>query len=153
MATPTLAQGINLPAQLAILAGNKRVDERGREDLEAHEILNAAGRAGRAGYLANGVVLLISEPVLRFDARGPTEEGFVKLRSILPDNDQCVSIDDPLQLLLDQIETGSRDNRVRYFVNRRRAGERQKMQTRQRPLWSGVRLRLSRWASRRNGSV
>jgi ATP-dependent RNA helicase HelY len=120
VATPTLAQGINLPAQLAVLAGNKRVDERGREDLEAHEILNAAGRAG---YLANGVVLLIPEPVLKFNALGPTETGFLKLRSILPDNDQCVWIDDPLQVLLDQIEIGLRGSKVRYLVSRLRAGE------------------------------
>jgi replicative superfamily II helicase len=59
VATPTLAQGMNLPAQLAILAGDKRHDAEGRAPLEAHEILNAAGRAGRAGYLANGIVLMI----------------------------------------------------------------------------------------------
>ena len=75
VATPTLAQGMNLPAQLAILAGDKRHEEDGRSLLKAHEILNAAGRAGRAGYLANGVVLLIPEPVMAFDeamrAEGP----------------------------------------------------------------------------------
>jgi ATP-dependent RNA helicase HelY len=123
VATPTLAQGINLPAQLAVLAGDKRVDERGRKDLEAHEILNAAGRAGRAGYLANGVVLLIPEPVLEFTALGPTAGGFRKLRSILPDDDQCVWIDDPLQALLDQIEIGLRGSKIRYLVSRLRAGE------------------------------
>jgi ATP-dependent RNA helicase HelY len=123
VATPTLAQGINLPAQLAVLAGNKRHDEHGRDDLEAHEILNAAGRAGRAGYLANGTVLLIPEPVVSFDSiRGPTEEGFLKLRSILPDN-ECVWVDDPLELLLDQIEVGLRGSKVRYLVSRLRAGE------------------------------
>ena len=37
VATPTLAQGMNLPAQLAILAGDKRQDETGRSSLEAHE--------------------------------------------------------------------------------------------------------------------
>ena len=68
VATPTLAQGLNLPAQLAILAGDKRAnpDAGGREDLEAHEILNAAARAGRAGHIANGVVLLVPEPILSF---------------------------------------------------------------------------------------
>jgi replicative superfamily II helicase len=67
VATPTLAQGLNLPAQLAVLAGDKRAAEQGgREDLEAHEILNAAARAGRAGHLANGVVLLVPEPIIAF---------------------------------------------------------------------------------------
>ena len=57
VATPTLAQGLNLPARLAILASDMRadLDEGGREPLGAHEILNAAARAGRAGHLANGV--------------------------------------------------------------------------------------------------
>lgn len=38
VATPTLAQGLNLPAHLAILAGDKRADpdDGGREALEAH---------------------------------------------------------------------------------------------------------------------
>jgi ATP-dependent RNA helicase HelY len=124
VATPTLAQGINLPAQLAVLAGNRRHDESGREELEAHEILNAAGRAGRAGHLANGAVLLIPEPVVSFDPiRGSSKEGFLKLRSLLPDNDQCVCVDDPLELLLDQIQAGLRGSKVRYLVSRLRAGE------------------------------
>ncbi|WP_262422314.1 hypothetical protein [Brevundimonas denitrificans] len=46
VATPTLAQGINLPAQVAILAGDKRSGAGGeRAQLEQHELLNAAGRA------------------------------------------------------------------------------------------------------------
>jgi ATP-dependent RNA helicase HelY len=74
VATPTLAQGMNLPAQLAILAGDKRHEDEGRASLEIHEILNAAGRAGRAGHLANGVVLMIPEPVMSFTERaGPTD--------------------------------------------------------------------------------
>ena len=74
VATPTLAQGLNLPAHLAILAGDKRADtdQKGRADLEAHEILNAAARAGRAGHLANGVVLLlIPEPIVSFTEGNP----------------------------------------------------------------------------------
>jgi DEAD/DEAH box helicase len=55
VATPTLAQGLNLPAHLAILAGDKRADASGREELKAHELLNAAARAGCAGHLANGL--------------------------------------------------------------------------------------------------
>lgn len=124
VATPTLAQGINLPAQMAILAGNKRHDTDGREDLEPHEILNAAGRAGRAGHLANGTVLLVPEPVVGFDpSRGADQSGFAKLRSILPESDQCVLVDDPLEILLDQIQAGDLSARVRYFVSRLRAGE------------------------------
>ena len=70
VATPTLAQGLNLPAHLAVLAGDMRVEEDGeRQELAAHELLNAAARAGRAGHLANGVVLLVSETILTYSKK------------------------------------------------------------------------------------
>lgn len=120
VATPTLAQGLNLPAQLAILAGDKRASADGREDLEAHELLNAAARAGRAGHLANGVVLLVPEPIISFSESKPLNGGVVsKLRSILPEDDRCVSIEDPLGVILDRIMEGKVSDRdVRYMINR-----------------------------------
>ena len=51
VATPTLAQGLNLPAHLAILAGDKRADadQKGREDLErTRSSTPPQGRGGRA---------------------------------------------------------------------------------------------------------
>lgn len=125
VATPTLAQGMNLPAEVAILAGTMRHDEDERKPLKGHEILNAAGRAGRAGHLANGTVLLIPEPPISFDANWtPTEEAFAMLARVLPANDQCVMIDDPLTSLLDRIQLGDVSGPdVRYFLSRLRAGE------------------------------
>lgn len=125
VATPTLAQGMNLPAQIAILAGTMRHNEDGRKPLEGHEILNAAGRAGRAGHLANGTVLLIPEPVVQFDANSvPESEAFKMLKAVLPENDQCVTIDDPLTPLLDRIQAGELSGAVvRYLLSRLRAGE------------------------------
>lgn len=122
VATPTLAQGLNLPAHIAILAGDKRSDpdEGGREDLEAHEILNAAARAGRAGHLANGIVLLIPEAVLQFkqDSAFPTEV-LHKLKSVLPEDDRCLSLSDPLQTILDRINVAAAaDPDVEYALNR-----------------------------------
>ena len=122
VATPTLAQGLNLPAQLAILAGDKRAnpEQGGRESLEAHEILNAAARAGRAGHLANGVVLLVPEPILHFPKNKSLNKFVVrKLQSILPEDDRCVEISDPLEVVLDRISNGDLlDRDVRYMVNR-----------------------------------
>lgn len=125
VATPTLAQGMNLPAEVAILAGTKRHDDTGRGDLKGHEILNAAGRAGRAGHLANGTVLLIPEPPVSCDANWvPTKAAFDMLAKVLPTNDQCLQIDDPLATLLDRIQLGEVDHpQVRYFLSRLRAGE------------------------------
>ena len=121
VATPTLAQGLNLPAQLAVLAGDRRASEEGgREDLEAHEILNAAARAGRAGHLANGVVLLVPEPIIAFSKGKKLDNDVVeKLRAVLPENDRCVTISDPLEVVLDRLTDGkSLDRDVRYTINR-----------------------------------
>jgi len=122
VATPTLAQGLNLPAQLAILAGDKRaeVENGGRESLAAHELLNAAARAGRAGHLANGIVLLVPEPALSFPENQQLNADVVqKLQALIPEDDRCVEITDPLGVVLDRISDGdTADNDVVYMVNR-----------------------------------
>lgn len=116
-----MAQGLNLPASLAILAGDRRHDdEEGRVNLEAHEILNAAARAGRAGHLANGVVLLIPEPLIEFRRGSSLALDVVnKLKAILPEDDRCVEIIDPLENVLDRIMVGDSTNPdVAYVINR-----------------------------------
>lgn len=122
VATPTLAQGLNLPAQLAILAGDKRMGDTADErvTMDAHELLNAAARAGRAGHLANGAVLLIPDPICSFGStRRLNEKVKRKLSSILPEDDRCIDITDPLEAILDRIMQGDVVNReVRYTVNR-----------------------------------
>ena len=125
VATPTLAQGLNLPAQLAILAGDKRAGGEGREELEAHEILNAAARAGRAGHLANGLVLLIPEPIIQFKPDQPLNHTVVsKLEAVLPEDDHCVTVTDPLEVVLDRLMSGqANDPEVTYTVNRMAALE------------------------------
>ncbi len=125
VATPTLAQGMNLPAEVAILAGTMRHVDAGREPLKSHEILNAAGRAGRAGHLANGTVLLIPEPPVGFEENGiASNEALNMLALVLPASDQCLKIDDPLTSLLDRIQAGDVNSAdVRYFLSRLRTGE------------------------------
>ncbi|MGQ0589819.1 MAG: DEAD/DEAH box helicase [Sphingosinicella sp.] len=121
VATPTLAQGLNLPAELAILAGDRRAGDDGtREELEAHELLNAAARAGRAGHLANGVVILIPEPIITFTATNALTPSLQKaLKSVLPEDDRCITVSDPLEVVLDRVMQGQlADRDVRYTVNR-----------------------------------
>ena len=120
VATPTLAQGMNLPAQVAILAGDYRFEDNTKKALEAHELLNAAGRAGRAGHLANGVVFLIPARVLSFDENGiSSQEAYEALRSIMPSVDRCVSLTDPLEIVLDKIQTGEElDKETIYTFSR-----------------------------------
>lgn len=121
VATPTLAQGLNLPAHLAILAGDRRSSEGqdSRESLATHEILNAAARAGRAGHLANGAVLLIPEPIMVFQQASPPGQKLKeKLSALLPEDDRCVTITDPLERVLDQISEGELSKEAKYTLNR-----------------------------------
>lgn len=120
VATPTLAQGMNLPADVAILASEMRASARGREALAAHELMNAAARAGRAGHVANGLVLLISETVLGFDPSGPLSTKLVgRLKAILPTDDRSIELVDPLQVVLDRLSAGRTDEPdVDYLLNR-----------------------------------
>jgi superfamily II DNA/RNA helicase len=60
VATPTLAQGVNLPFDLSIVSFLKRrnpITERS-EDIPVPEIMNMLGRAGRAGHVSDGMCLI-----------------------------------------------------------------------------------------------
>lgn len=108
-ATSTLAQGMNLPSELVIISGDSRFDPGAdkMKKLEAHELLNAAGRAGRAGDGAQGFVLLVPSKVIDFDDQNSRISGhWLDLQAIFEQADQCLSIDDPLEDVLDQIHAG-----------------------------------------------
>lgn len=122
-ATPTLAQGMNLPAEAVVIAGDDRFDgEDGMEMLAAHELLNAAGRAGRAGFMPHGLVLVVPGEVVPVDMANVTVgERWHQLRSeVLSQADQCLRIGDPIQLVLDAIQgvPGVSADDLAYFVNR-----------------------------------
>ncbi|QOG01078.1 DEAD/DEAH box helicase [Flavobacterium sp. MDT1-60] len=106
VATATLAQGINMPAEIVIIAGDDRFDEEldARETVGPHEILNAAGRAGRAGSAAQGVVLIIPGEVVTFDEDSRLGDRWWHLKNtVFSKSDQCVIITDPLNDLLDSL--------------------------------------------------
>lgn len=102
VATPTIAQGINLPADIVLIAGSTRFDSQSSkmEQIQAHEILNAAGRAGRAGFRSHGTAILIpSNPIGIED----NEIGAVWLKlkdEIFSKGDRCLEINDPFETLL-----------------------------------------------------
>lgn len=106
IATATLAQGINLPAEVVIIAGDDRFDEdtESSEKLLAHEILNAAGRAGRAGMAAQGVVILVPGVNITFQNKSIAPEAWQSLQQrVFSKSDQCLTLIDPLTQFLDQI--------------------------------------------------
>ncbi|MER8874102.1 DEAD/DEAH box helicase [Mesorhizobium sp. M0814] len=121
-ATSTLAQGMNLPSELVIIAGDSRFDQSTDKmaQLEAHELLNAAGRAGRAGESSQGIVLVVPSRVVEFDQEaGLINQHWMTLQSIFSQSDQCLDIDDPTTVLLDTIHAGSSEEGMpAYFISR-----------------------------------
>ena len=108
-ATSTLAQGMNLPSEVVIICGDSRFDPSvdKLKQLEAHELLNAAGRAGRAGEGAQGFVLLVPSHVIEFNQKKfPISKDWMNLQAIFEQSDQCLVIDDPLEVALDMIHAG-----------------------------------------------
>ena len=121
VATSTLAQGMNLPSEIVILQGDSRFDPDANrmEPLEAHELLNAAGRAGRAGESSYGFVLVVPSKVVHFDnTANRIHQHWGELQAIFAQSDQCVQIDDPLTSLLDQIHMAAASEDARYLLRR-----------------------------------
>jgi hypothetical protein len=60
VATPTLAQGVNLPFDLSIVSFLKRLNPATgqMENIPVPEIMNMLGRAGRAGQVSDGMCLV-----------------------------------------------------------------------------------------------
>jgi hypothetical protein len=124
-ATSTIAQGLNLPCDVVILAGTDRSaqDDPGgnpRKDLLPHEILNAMGRAGRAAYSATGLAIVIPAKPIRIDtstlAFGQHQN---PLDIVFSDKDACQDIIDPVELLLDTVEaTASSDPKAQAMIRR-----------------------------------
>jgi superfamily II DNA/RNA helicase len=110
VATSTLAQGMNLPSEVVIIAGDSRFDPTANrmERLEAHELLNAAGRAGRAGEVSQGFVLIVPSKVVDFQSStNQIHSHWADLQTIFSQSDQCLEIDDPFTGLLDQIHASA----------------------------------------------
>ncbi|MBR9653583.1 DEAD/DEAH box helicase [Thalassovita aquimarina] len=110
VATSTLSQGMNLPSDIVLIGGDSRFDLEAEkmEQLEAHELLNAAGRAGRAGDRSHGFVLVVPSKVVHFNNETSTiHKYWTELQGIFSQSDQCVAIEDPLMPILDHIHAHS----------------------------------------------
>ena len=102
-ATPTLAQGLNLPADVVIVAGSSLGDPRqsgnirGVRSSEA-TILNAFGRAGRAMVANHGLAILVSDAPFF----GPLNEAVgvdaaVRRYRLLSGSDRCLRLSSPIE--------------------------------------------------------
>ena len=111
-ATSTIAQGLNLPCDVVILAGTDRStadDPSGnpRTDLRPHEILNALGRAGRAAYAATGLAIVVPASPIPIDLDDLDLPDLQILETVFSEQDACEEIHDPIELLLDRIEVSA----------------------------------------------
>ncbi|MHB0990280.1 MAG: DEAD/DEAH box helicase [Burkholderiales bacterium] len=123
VATSTLAQGMNLPSEVVIIGGDRRFNpgENRMEQLEAHELLNAAGRAGRAGEASYGFVLIVPSKVVHFNNETSIIHRYwTDLQAIFAQSDQCLVIDDPMEALLDHINNSATELSPmdKYFIGR-----------------------------------
>jgi hypothetical protein len=128
VATSTLAQGMNLPSEVVIIAGDSRFDQNANRmaRLEAHELLNAAGRAGRAGEVSQGFVLIVPSKVMDSESSTNQIHGhWSDLRAIFSQSDQCLDIDDPVTELLDQVHASAAtaSKTAQYLLSRLPVGE------------------------------
>ncbi|HHT8901472.1 TPA: DEAD/DEAH box helicase [Burkholderia cenocepacia] len=125
-ATSTLAQGMNLPSDIVLIAGDSRWDVAGdkMKQLDAHELLNAAGRAGRAGEGSQGFVLVVPSKIINIDdEKNNIASHWMTLQGIFSQSDQCLTIDDPLTGLLDRIHSGLYEGNEEYLLARLPVGD------------------------------
>ncbi|PJO49118.1 DEAD/DEAH box helicase [Ochrobactrum sp. MYb29] len=123
-ATSTIAQGLNLPCDVVILAGTDRsaVDDPSgnpRTDLRPHEILNALGRAGRAAYAATGLAIVVPAKPIGVERGNLSLPSEGILKTVFSEQDACEEIYDPIELLLDRIEVSANpDPKVQSIIRR-----------------------------------
>ena len=108
--TGTLAQGLNLPAIAVVIAGTRigdprDVDSQTIEKRKLSQLLNAAGRAGRAGFANQGIVIAVpDEPIIlnNFDSVLNARESL----SFLQQSDDSISVESGLRGFLDAVCQG-----------------------------------------------
>jgi hypothetical protein len=122
-ATSTIAQGLNLPCDVVILAGTDRSaadDPSGnpRTDLRPHDILKARGRAGGAAYAATGLAIVVPAHPILVDTDDLTFPAVGFLKTVFSEQDACEVIHDPIELLLDRIEAADPDPKMQSIIRR-----------------------------------
>jgi hypothetical protein len=125
IATPTLAQGVNLPFDLSIVSfvrRSKQDNPQVQEDVPIPEIMNMLGRAGRAGQVSDGLCLITAPRKEKSDKKllnysrkyffrtGERSHGYLglaKLLSVALDSkvNEQVWLDEMSGMSLDQAQT------------------------------------------------
>jgi superfamily II DNA/RNA helicase len=154
-ATPTLGQGMNLPADLVIIAEDSQfnLDSGSRDILKPEDLLNSAGRAGRAGQSSTGIVLVIPGKIVSLNDQDRTiGNRWATLRKIFGQSDQCITLDDPLTSLMDRIhdQSGEIGDLERYVVARLAESEEEGSQS---EIAYGLRRSFAAFRKKQNGDL
>ncbi len=115
-ATPTLAQGLNLPADVVVVAGSSLGDARQKEEDRMQgvrtpdaTILNAFGRAGRATVANHGLAVLVSDyPFFGALRESIGVDAVVKRYGLLSGTDKCVQVTSPIESFVSRLSPDSR---------------------------------------------
>ncbi len=115
-ASPTLAQGLNLPALAAVVAGTSMGDPRQDSEVDAgpgvsraeEAILNGFGRAGRPGFANQGIAVLVSDEPYSVATDAAFDPQYaLSAYSVLQQPDAASRIHSPVEAFLDQMLSGS----------------------------------------------
>lgn len=155
-ATQTLGQGMNLPADLVIIAEDSQfnVASGSRDILKPEDLLNSAGRAGRAGESATGIVLVIPGKVVGInDKEKKIGARWTTLREIFSQSDQCIILDDPLTSIMDRIhnQVEKVGDLERYVVAR--LAETEKEQEKKSEVTHGLRRSFAAFRQKQEGNT
>jgi len=112
-ATGTLAQGLNLPASVVVIGGTAVGDRREANTPEGRrrtrsQLLNALGRAGRAGFANHGLALVVTDQPIFFGSPPDTQSARQDASFLIEEDDSTV-VDSRLQAFV-EAALGSRLN-------------------------------------------
>lgn len=104
-ATPTLAQGLNLPADVVVVAGSSLGGEQQTADNKSDAtILNAFGRAGRAMIANHGLAVLVSDkPYFAPIHENIGVSSVVDKYPLLGGTDKCVEVASPIASFIERL--------------------------------------------------
>ena len=106
-ATGTLAQGLNLPATAVVIAGTRigyspTEAPSVAEQRKRSQLLNAAGRAGRAGFANQGLVIAVPDRPVTISSHADVNRMRMNL-SYLQEPDNTVKVGSGLESFMDQV--------------------------------------------------
>jgi len=113
IATGTLAQGLNLPASVVVIGGTAIGDRREAKTPEGRrrtrsQLLNALGRAGRAGFANHGLALVVTDKPIFFGSPLNIQSASEQAPFLKEDDDSTV-VDSRLQAFVEAVLGGQID--------------------------------------------